>query len=348
MKKRQITIIASVIVFCCLFVFTPNNVFASTEGSKYYKNNIVYLYPSNATSTSNAQLYASWMISEFYDYDASSSSDTMQYAICKLLLRNTTSNDLIIPSSYIGITPNFTFQSDPGIFDVEYVSGQLIVDRVSTNGQFYFVNAPDHMLNSNIIVPAHGDICCVFKINFIYGGALTGFSITWNNPAIPFTPVVVAAGDALVSSYEEYLKWIYFRLNTIYDSLIDQAQTSTETVQTGEDTQTDIETIHGEEQTWFTGTETAIEGTGLSTFSFTGDAGTGITGVKDQFVDLWNHMGALIIVPVFALSLKLATTIIRHAPARKQYIPTPSQGRELSYGTLHEQGHDYIGVIWKN
>lgn len=357
MKKRQTTIIASVVVVCCLFVFTGNSVFAATypEGSTSYKNAIVYLYPSNATSTDTADLYMSWLITSFYPYTNASTGDDLVCYECKLVVRNTTGNDLIIPSTYLRITPNFNFSSagsDMMITEVEYVSGQLLCDRVGTNGSFYFSNAPDNALFSYIVVPAHGDISCVFNIRAKQEGTsvLGTFTIAVNTPTLPFTPVVVATGDSVFTSYDSYIPWIYYRLNTIYDAIISQAQSGQETVDTGEDTQTQIDDIHDEEQTWFTGTETAIEGTGLGTFSFTGDAGTGITGVKDQFTDLWNHMGALTIVPIFALSLKLASTIIRHRPEKRRTgsdMPS-SRGRVLQGGfaeTTYKNG-DRSGVIW--
>ena len=314
MKRQWMLTGVSVLLCCCLFVFVPSHVFASSGSppSQYYKNVILYLYPSNATSTSDADLYCSWMISDLQE----ETEVNEEWMLCKFIIRNTTSNDLIIPSTYISVKPTFTFSGAwNDIIDYEYISGQIMVDRLNTNGTFYFTNSPDHSLFSYIIIPANGDISCVFKLKWgTVVSNITNFTIAWNQPALPFTPVVVQSGDVLVSSYQEYLKWIYFRLNTIYDAILDNAQQGTSTDIDAGDTQTEIETIHGTEQTWYTATETALEGTGLTSFQFTGMS----TVAMNDFTHLWGDIDKYVIVPTFALSIKLATTIIRHMPRRKR------------------------------
>lgn len=315
MKRQWMLTGVSVLLCCCLFVFVPGRVFAAQDSpnSIVYKNQIIYLYPSNASSTSDADLYVAFTFSELQAFD--DGGDTKVKVLTKIVLRNTTNNDLIIPSSYIQFTPTFTITgSYSNIYDIEFVEGDLIIDRVGTNGKFYVANAPEYALNSNIIVPSHGDRTLI--CSFVIDGLFSAVNVTWNYPAIPFTPVVVATGDALVSSYPEYLKWIYFRLNTIYDALIDNVQQGTSTDTDAGDTQTEIETVHGTEQTWYTATETALEGTGLSTFSFTGSDYR--TTAMADFTALWTNMEGYVIVPTFALSLKLATTVIRHMPRRKR------------------------------
>ena len=117
MKRQWILTSVSALLVCCLFVFVPYNVFAN-DGTQQLDNFMFYLYPSGANSTSNSDLYASMLVSDCYgSFDGvyynkiTSSSNTYTFTsltlytsikfIGKFVIRNTTSNDLIIPSTYI-------------------------------------------------------------------------------------------------------------------------------------------------------------------------------------------------------------------------------------------------------
>lgn len=347
MKRQWIMMSVSALMICCLFVFMPGTVFAdAADSSALYVNKMFYLSPSGASSTDNSDLYASLLCTGFYAYDehlnpASYTVSNNRYTLygfatgyvkCmyKLIIRNTTSNDLIIPATNIRMTVTpVTTVSTMELVDIDWNAGQLMVDRVNGSGNLYFSNAPDNSLFSYIVVPHGGDISCVFECTYHYNASssqagttgisieVTAFNASWVYPSIPVTPVVVAAGDAVFTSYDSYLPYIYYATTGIWESLKDQQTQGEGTSGDAEDTQEQIETIHGTEQTWYQGTETALEGTGLSTFTF-GVHEAGAFGAMADFTAVWNSMGSFTIVPVFALSLKVATTVIRHMPRRKR------------------------------
>lgn len=347
MKRQWILMSVSALMVCCLFVFMPGTVFANAaDSSAYYENNMFYLSPSGASSTDNSDLYASILCTGFYGYDehlnpATYVSGNNRYTVygfatgyikCmyKLIIRNTTSNDLIIPATNIrlSVTP-VTNVNNMELVDIDWNAGQLMVDRVNGSGYLYFSNAPDNALFSYIVVPHGGDISCVFECTYHYEASssqagtsgilieVTDFNASWIYPSIPITPVVVAAGDAVFTSYESYLPYIYYATTGIWESLKDQQTQGEGTSGDAEDTQEQIETIHGTEQTWYQGTETALEGTGLSTFTF-GTFEPRLGTVMSDFTAVWNAMDYFTIAPIFALSLKVATTVIRHMPRRKR------------------------------
>ena len=345
MKRQWILTSVSALLVCCLFVFVPYNVFAN-DGTQQLDNFMFYLYPSGANSTSNSDLYASMLVSDCYgSFDGvyynkiTSSSNTYTFTsltlytsikfIGKFVIRNTTSNDLIIPSTYIRLLSDFDASANVRgyVTDFKTRDGQLTLDRISNTGYFTFANSPDYSLYSNIKVPAHGDIQCIWEVTYsLYytgssssAGTLDGtLSFTWTYPAIPISPIPVALGDALVSSYPEYLKWIYFRLNTIYDALIDNVQQGTATDTEAGDTQTEVEAVGGTQEQYFGQTETDLEAIGLGSFSFDTPSTGAITKVTSQFTYFWNRLGVLTLPVTTALSLKVATTVLRHMPRKRK------------------------------
>lgn len=74
------------------------------------------------------------------------------------------------------------------------------------------------------------------------------------------------------------------------------------------------DTVHQQEQAYYTANQQAIEATGLSNYNFSQTQGNGIQRVAIDFNNVWNSIGSFNSVYVFSLTLGLALTILRHAP----------------------------------
>lgn len=74
------------------------------------------------------------------------------------------------------------------------------------------------------------------------------------------------------------------------------------------------DTVHSQEQAYFTQNSQAIQATGLGNYQFGTVEGNGISAVSNDFTSVWNALGGWTSVYIFSLTLGLALTIIRHAP----------------------------------
>lgn len=344
MKRQYLMMSVSALLMCCLFICPFYKVNADVyPGSASYANKSFIL--DGASSASQSELVAYLLCTGFYvdtEYiqpynlnQPSGSSTTWTFilnnarygrevtALYKLIVRNTTNQDIKINSSYLNliIDPDSSTEGFH-LTDYEWVDGQLIVDRVGTSGAYYFSNAPEYSLNSNIIVPANGDLHCIFKLTYHYDdidssvGQITGFTVTWNAPSLPLSYSKISSSSVVVSHDTGFLKWIYDRVNKIFNILNqDQSQTGVDEM---EETTETSEEISQTETGYFTGTETALEGTGLSTFTYDTSITTGMSGFLPLFNEFWSDISPITYIPITAMSLKLSTTIIRHLPRKRK------------------------------
>lgn len=73
--------------------------------------------------------------------------------------------------------------------------------------------------------------------------------------------------------------------------------------------------VHSQEAAYYQQNSAAIQATGLSNYQFDASAVSGLTGVRGDFIDVWNSLGGWNSVYIFSLTLGLALTILRHSPS---------------------------------
>lgn len=73
--------------------------------------------------------------------------------------------------------------------------------------------------------------------------------------------------------------------------------------------------VHAQEEAYYQANSQAIQATGLSNYQFDSSAVSGLTGVRGDFIDIWNSLGSWNSVYIFSLTLGLALTILRHSPS---------------------------------
>lgn len=73
--------------------------------------------------------------------------------------------------------------------------------------------------------------------------------------------------------------------------------------------------VHSQEAAYYQQNSAAIQATGLSNYQFDASAVSGLTGVRGDFLDVWNSLGSWNSVYIFSLTLGLALTILRHSPS---------------------------------
>lgn len=78
------------------------------------------------------------------------------------------------------------------------------------------------------------------------------------------------------------------------------------------DVTNDIENQHQQEATYYSDTNTAINNSGLDTYTFDSNTSSGLNGLKNDFTLVWNACGSLGNVWILSLTLSLALYIIRH------------------------------------
>lgn len=78
---------------------------------------------------------------------------------------------------------------------------------------------------------------------------------------------------------------------------------------------TQSDQVHSQEASYYQQNSAAIQATGLSNYQFDASAVSGLTGVRGDFIDVWNSLSGWNSVYIFSLTLGLALTILRHSPS---------------------------------
>lgn len=69
---------------------------------------------------------------------------------------------------------------------------------------------------------------------------------------------------------------------------------------------------HNQEQSYYSNTSSAINNTGIGSYSFSNEQWGGLNGLKNDFTKVYNSLGSWNSVYIFALTLSLALFVIRH------------------------------------
>lgn len=148
-----------------------------------------------------------------------------------------------------------------------------------------------------------GNNLYLFTFN-VYTNQLLNFSAinpTYNS-SIPF----VVNNDVYAPTDE------YTALRDLYAAI---QSSSSSSISSDSNTLNQTESqVHQQEQIYFQQNAQAILDTGLSNYRFNTEQSNGISAVSIDFTSLWNALGSWNSVYIFALTLTIALTILRHAP----------------------------------
>lgn len=102
------------------------------------------------------------------------------------------------------------------------------------------------------------------------------------------------------------------KIQYIIDSYITNKPQADDVTDDATDVTSDIENQHQQEATYYSDTNTAIDSSGLDTYTFDSNTTSGLNGLKTDFTLVWNACGTLSNVWILSLTLSLALYIIRH------------------------------------
>lgn len=146
-------------------------------------------------------------------------------------------------------------------------------------------------------------------------------SVTW--------PSEVTTTNEFESGYDYYAPRDSFSvLRDIYNAFANSDRSDQD--QLSSDITSTSNSIHSQEEQYFSSNAQAIQATGLSNYRFDQNQTGGISAVSNDFTAVFNALGGFNSVFIFSLTLSLALQIIRHHPIvfrAKQVNTSPKVGK---------------------
>lgn len=153
--------------------------------------------------------------------------------------------------------------------------------------------------------------------------------------AITPTPVTIERGSAVSFSAGTYIRSdlyvpssILFGLSDFWHAIADPDRSQQD--QLSSDITSTSNSIHTQEEQYFSSNAQAIQATGLSNYRFDQNQTGGISAVSNDFTAVFNALGSFNSVFIFSLTLSLALQIFRHHPIvfrAKQVNAAPKVGK---------------------
>lgn len=147
------------------------------------------------------------------------------------------------------------------------------------------------------------------------------FSSYWSD----FFCYIDKGSQVLLPSYSRFVLTLnYYSKSSVKPSLYGTpalsyggtfSESSNDLNDASDDIATQSDQIHSQEAAYYQQNSAAIQATGLSNYQFDASAVSGLTGVRGDFIDVWNSLGGWNTVYIFSLTLGLALTILRHSPS---------------------------------
>lgn len=298
----------------------------STINTSYPTQNSSYNYADNNAVgpyiVSNLRLMRPYYTSYDYEYDPTSDSfvevGTVRYeGIVFFQLYNSSQNQYK-GSSYITLQ-NCMPNNANVVFDELWSKSFDYVQKSSYNLRFYFRN---YNYNNGYINSRSLENCyLVFHYDLPLGVAPLLSSSPFSAETFWGNNVSVDNDYYLPSSEYQILRDIYLAFANSDRS--DQDQLSSDITSTSN-------SIHTQEEQYFSSNAQAIQATGLSNYRFDQNQTGGISAVSNDFTAVFNALGGFNSVFIFSLTLSLALQIFRHHPIvfrAKQVDSTPKVGK---------------------
>lgn len=235
-------------------------------------------------------------------------------------------------------TPNISFVESPYCWYVECTDPDVSLYGITPSGQFRFSVKNDHYSYlGNLAIQRSGTWTFQFTIHFLYYydlGSLNGTTYPqilgtsfdqYKNYISINSITIVSPTEWVWSNVDAYadqnitLWQIKERVSSIYNHLfnrdtsysdVSSESSSLDSSSSAATTQSD--TNHQTELSYFNQTNTALNNTGISNYSFNNEQIGGIGSVSNDFTSVWNSLGSWTSVYIFSLTLSLGLAIIRH------------------------------------
>lgn len=222
-------------------------------------------------------------------------------------LFNYTNSILVFNNVKVYLNINTTTGAD--INSVINYSQDLFAVYTDNNASIDIVASSDWAVGqTGIKVPANSSVTCIAEVKFSsFNG--TGYAPKLIGVSIPVNPTVTSS-----STYPNGTnQGIIDGLNTLHNDL--QSSNSSAVSSDSNTLHDQSDSVHQQEATYYAQNSAAIQATGLSNYQFDSTAVSGLTGVRGDFIDVWNSLNGWNSVYIFSLTLGLALTILRHSPS---------------------------------
>lgn len=235
-------------------------------------------------------------------------------------------------------TPNISYVETPYCWYVECDDPDVSLYGITPSGQFRFSIKNDHYSYlGTLAIQRSGTWTFQFTIHFLYYydlGALNGTtypqilgtsfdqyknyisidSITIVSPTQWAWSNVDAYADQNITLWQikQNILNILDKLNN-RDNAYNSVTSDSAAVESGSNAiETQSNTNHQTELSYFNQTNQALSSTGIDTYTFNSEQIGGIGSVSNDFTNVWNSLGSWTSVYIFSLTLSLGLAIIRH------------------------------------
>lgn len=360
-KKIGVFIVITVLV-CA--VSMP--IFADTDYAQsdyVYNNTFSYSNSdigSDALVTCALYITSHQMIIDSLDY-GDSSTYCHAYNVYDVNVRfsNSSPYNLRVNGTSFKFQPIFTTNSNNGTLTNDYVTntirnvdGDLFSSEyfINTSGTVYMrykYNTSDALglvlpsgtsYNSSFQIyrecyytwSASSSSSIITYLKSVFDADITSISNTFN-----YT-ITNLGEDTEVSIYNSDYNSQAIKENTqaILDAYTSNVQNAQVVTDGTDDNNSDLNTIHNQEQQWYSQNQSAIESTGLSNFNFSDTQVSGLNGVFSLFQRLWTSLGDFTFIYVFTLMISFATFVLRHRPSTR----STTKEKKVSSGSGGDSG----------
>lgn len=348
MRKRWMTILGSVLVVVCLFLYSPvtyaaqqypqKSSSASGDVSAYctiefrgfatdeFSLNFWDNRNANGAYYESAELYAPVR----FHVSVTLRNRSSQIQVADLNNFRLSVSGFNVASSYSsslffdfdGIT--IVDASGVDVYDVSYnnSSNSAMAWTVDFRDRTSLVLEPDEQrdYSFDIYIPAYYRNQSSTPLPAVGLSATTFNSSVWGITQVPtFSGYTIEEYANLHEGWWSYLvralqKIVNGNQTPYQDSdVVDQGQTVTDNSIAAEQ---DLGDLHQSETGFYESADDALADVDFDSFEYDASTTGGLNWFNDRFTDIWNNLGSFAVVPVFSMLLSLAVMILRHEVTR--------------------------------
>lgn len=239
------------------------------------------------------------------------------------------------------------------VYQFNYTTAQMYLDFQASapgtmGGELELISAPELYCYKTINVSNKTTFCFTATSDFIYANRITlSPGMFLNSHYVIHTYVISTAplggtgysystiSNVNLSGYaqcREYdgvnpsVLWNLYYVNQKLDNILTPPSNVSSNNSTSQSVNSDMNSIHNTESSYFQANQQALEASGIGNFSFDNNVVSGFSTVRTDFLELWYGLGDFRLIFVFTLLIALATFVIRHNPSLRA-------NRALALGT---------------
>lgn len=228
------------------------------------------------------------------------------------------------PCTVRSFAPRFVFADGTNevyrrVVNIENYTDEMYL--TITNSSSYFDITPSvYFVDGSLVnVPPHGSITALARVEMVCELPVNSTMGSMNFSYGSISSLEFYQGGFIAEQTSVYPKGTNIEIQMTLEDILEQLQGNASTNADLEDESDTIasqsESVHYQEAAYYAQNSAAIEATGLSNYQFDASAVSGLTGVRGDFIDIWNSLGSWNSVYIFSLTLGLALTILRHSPS---------------------------------